>query len=168
LAGSILADSTPHANFLHSYVNYVRERFLPQGDDAYLFHNELAEVNEPVYFYQFAERAAQHGLRYLGEAEFQSMLADNLPAEVTARLRGLVRSTIELEQYMDFLRNRTFRQTLLCRQEVELKSRLSPDRLTEFYIASSALPANPHLNLNTAATDTFRAPAGKTMTPTTR
>lgn len=163
LAESILAEGNPHASFLHSYVNYVRERFLPDGDDAYLFHNELAEVNEPVYFHQFAERAAEHGLKYLGEAQFQTMLATNLPPKVAASLSRIARNTIALEQYMDFLRNRTFRQTLLCHQEVQLKGKLTPDRLAYFYMASSALPESPELDIFSTRVDKFRAPNGDTL-----
>ncbi len=164
LAGSILADSTPHANFLHSYVHYVKERFLPEGDTAYLLHNELAEVNEPLYFYQFAERAAKHGLRYLAEAQFRTMLVDSLPPEAAANLRRLAKNTVELEQYMDFLRNRTFRQTLLCHQEVALKGRLSPERLADFYVASAALPEKPDLDPQSGSVDRFCAPNGDTLT----
>ncbi len=163
LAESVLTKSNAYAGFLHSYVNYVKERFLPDGDDAYLFHNELAEVNEPVYFYQFAERAAGHGLRYLAEAQFQTMLAGNLPDKVSVSLRQMAKNTIALEQYMDFLRNRMFRQTLLCHQEVQLKSKLTPERLAKFYVASSALPKNPEIDIHSTSVDKFYAPNGDTL-----
>jgi methyltransferase-like protein/2-polyprenyl-3-methyl-5-hydroxy-6-metoxy-1,4-benzoquinol methylase len=160
LSEAILADSTPHANFLHSYVNYVNERFLPKEDDVYLYHNELAEINEPLYFYQFAERAAGHGLKYLAEAQFKAILAANLPPQVAATLRQLAKDTIALEQYMDFLRNRTFRQTLLCHQAVQLKSRLAPERLARFAVASSALPEQSTIDIQAPTVERFKAPNG--------
>ena len=163
LGEAILEDSTPHASFLHSYVNYVNERFLPKEDDVYLYHNELAEINEPVYFYQFAERAARHGLKYLAEAQFKAVLAANLPPKVVNSLRQLAKDTIALEQYMDFLRNRTFRQTLLCHQEAQLKSRLAPDRLTRFSVASSALPETSELDIHASTVERFRAPNGDNL-----
>jgi methyltransferase-like protein len=163
LGEAILTDSTPHAQFLHSYVNYVNERFLPKEDDVYLYHNELSEINEPVYFYQFAEHAAKHGLRYLAEAEFKAVLAGNLPPAVTAKLRQMAKNTIALEQYMDFLRNRTFRQTLLCHQEVELKSKLSPERLAAFAMASAALPETSELDIQAVTVERFRAPNGDSL-----
>ena len=126
MAESILADSNSHANFLHSYTNYFKERLLPKSDDAYVFHEELSAVNEPVYFYQFAERIAGHGLKYLGEAKFQAMLAGNLPDDVAQSLREMAKDTIALEQYMDFLRNRSFRRSLLCHAEVRLTGKLAP------------------------------------------
>ncbi len=163
LGETILKDSNPHASFLHSYVHYTKERFLPAGDDAYLFHNELAEVNEPLYFYQFVERAAAHGLRYLAEAQFQTMLLDNLPADVAAKLRQQVKTTIELEQYMDFLRNRTFRQTLLCHQDVKLQGRLSPERLADFYVASPTVLEGQPAEFEAGAVVRFRGPKGETF-----
>ena len=55
---------------------------LRQHSDAYLFHEFLEENNQPVYFLQFCERLAAHGLRYLAEAEFHSMLEyDGLDSE---------------------------------------------------------------------------------------
>jgi len=39
-----------------------------RSSDSYLFHEHLEEVNEPIYFHQFIDKAAGHGLRYLGEA----------------------------------------------------------------------------------------------------
>ncbi len=163
LGESIQGKGNPHAEFLHDYVHYVKDHFLPQNDDAYLFHNELSAVNEPLYFHQFVSRAAQHNLRYLAEAQFQTMLADNLSGKVSAKLRQMVKDTIALEQYMDFLRNRMFRQTLLCHQEVQLQSKLTPERLAKFYMASAALPESPNLDIRSQAIDKFCAPNGDTL-----
>ncbi|MEW5958931.1 MAG: class I SAM-dependent methyltransferase [Chloroflexota bacterium] len=125
--------------FLHLIVNFVKDRMIPK-DDAYLLHDELSPINEPLYFYQFAERVARHGLRYLADAQFQSGLVSNLPSELAEALRQMAEDTIALEQYLDFLQHRAFRQSLLCHQEVTLTARLKPERLAEFYLASSALP----------------------------
>jgi methyltransferase-like protein len=160
LCEAVLGKATPHAHFLHSYVNYIRDRFLPKGDDAYLFHNDLAQINEPLYFHQFVERAAHHGLKFLAETDFQSMLAHKLPPKTAAALGRMAKDTIALEQYMDFLRNRTFRQTLLCHQEVRLAGKVSPERLNRFYLASSAIPENPEMDLRSPSVTKFRAPNG--------
>jgi methyltransferase-like protein/predicted O-methyltransferase YrrM len=158
-----LGDSTPIASFLHSYANYARERIQKQGDPAYMFHNELSPINEPVYFYQFAARAARHGLRYLGEAQFQSMLATNLPPEAAQALRRMADNTIAVEQYMDFLRNRLFRQTLLCHQQVQLQSKLTMERLVKFHMASAVLPAAAEPDIRSEAVGEFRGPNEKSF-----
>ena len=41
---------------------------------------------------------------------------------------------------MDFLRNRIFRQTLLCHADVKLDYTLQPEAVKSFSIASSAKP----------------------------
>ncbi len=163
LADSVPLENTPHGQFLHAYVGYVRDRLMPK-QDGHLLHDELSEINIPLYFYQFAERAASHGLRYLGEAQFRTMLATNFPAKVAQALRHLASNTIGLEQYMDFLRNRTFRQTLLCHQGIPLSGRLKPERLSEFYAASSALPESRPPDVQTVSIETFRAPNQAVLT----
>ncbi len=150
------------SGLLHASVNFIKERVTPQSD-AFLLHDELSEVNDPVYFYQFAEAAARHGLCYLSDAQFQPVLVKNFSPELQEALRQLAKDTIALEQYLDFLRNRVFRQSLLCHQEVTLSARLKPERLAEFYLASSAIPEEtvPELPPNAQR---FRASNGTTFT----
>ena len=44
------------------------------------------------------------------------MLTSNFPPQVGEFLRRVGHDVISMEQYIDFLRNRTFRQTLLVHQ----------------------------------------------------
>ncbi|MGE3807373.1 MAG: methyltransferase regulatory domain-containing protein [Gemmataceae bacterium] len=83
--------------------------------DALLFHDDLAEVNQPVYFHDFVAQARRYGLDYLVETDFNEGQELELPTEVAEQLAGLDR--ILHAQYLDFLKCRRFRQTLLCRQE---------------------------------------------------
>jgi methyltransferase-like protein/SAM-dependent methyltransferase len=165
LAESIPANFNPHSNFLHAYVNFFKEQTLRKVgvDDAYLLHDELAGVNEPLYFYQFAERAAAHGLKYMAEAEFRTMLANSFPDETVQALRQVAKSTIALEQYMDFLRNRTFRQTLLCHQDVRLSAAIEAERMARFYVGSPALPVSAEPDINSSSIEQFRAPDHATL-----
>ncbi len=165
LAASIPANFNPHSGFLHAYVNFFKEEALPkaQVEDAYLLHDELAGVNEPLYFYQFAERAEAHGLKYMAEAEFRTMLANSFPEETARALRKVAKSTIALEQYMDFLRNRTFRQTLLCHQAVRLSAAMDAERMLKFYVGSPALPVSDEPDANSSSVEQFRAPDQATL-----
>ena len=43
-------------------------RVMEHGDDS-LFHDDLAPINDPVWFHEFAAHAQRHGLQYLGEAD---------------------------------------------------------------------------------------------------
>ena len=44
-------------------------RAMLERDDAGLYHDDLAAVNDPAWFHQFAGHAGRYGLQYRGEAE---------------------------------------------------------------------------------------------------
>lgn len=87
-------------------------------NSSYLIHEFLEPCNAPCYLKQFVERAEHHGLAYLADAEPSTMFVQNYGEKVRAPLlRECGGSQIMIEQYLDFLVNRTFRQTLLVKQE---------------------------------------------------
>src|SRR5207245_11686800 len=102
-----------------AYARILKEEAaqLRDSGDSYLLHEHLEEVNQPLYFYQFAERFAAKGLRYMREARFSPM-ASRIRPEATDKLCRLAADEIQCEQYLDFLRNRTFRRSLLCHNQV--------------------------------------------------
>ncbi len=125
--------------------------------DAELFHEHLEDINEPVYFHQFAERANRHGLQYLAEADFSAMQPVAFSSEAGEALRRITDDLVQTEQFMDILRNRRFRQTLLCRKEIALERNLAPQSVMGFEIASAARPL---------PTGAFQLPNGVTFTST--
>ena len=83
----------------------------------YLLHEFLEPCNAPCYFKEFAARAEAKGLTYLADAEPSSMFVQNYGEKVREPLlRECGGSQVLMEQYLDFLVNRTFRQTLLVKQ----------------------------------------------------
>jgi 2-polyprenyl-3-methyl-5-hydroxy-6-metoxy-1,4-benzoquinol methylase len=104
---------------------------LERGD-AGLYHDDLAEFNQPVYFHEFAEHARRHALAYLGEAEPHEMF------DASGAAAPLDGDIVEREQYLDFLKLRRFRQTLLCRREVALDRRIRLDRMDRFLFSAPA------------------------------
>jgi methyltransferase-like protein len=162
LATAIPPDSGAYGTFLNTYARFLSGELKGQEarGDAFLLHDELEEFNEPTYFYQFMERAAQRGLRYLGEAEFSAMTGDHFDAETFQRLDELAASVVDLEQYMDFLRNRTFRQTLLCHEGVETSRTLRPQVLSQLYVASHARPTEPVLDIHAEEVVRFQGSDG--------
>jgi hypothetical protein len=116
------------------------QRILQRGADAFLFHDDLADFNQPYYFQEFAALAAQHGLQYLAEADFFEMQDWTQPPAVIEALKVFADDIILKEQYLDFIKCRRFRQTLLCRQDVSLKRQLEPALVRKFLIASPARP----------------------------
>ena len=95
-------------------------------DPAVLFHDDLAATNDPVYFHEFAGHAARHGLQFLAESELQTMGYAGLTPQAQRVLAQL--DPLSREQYLDFVRCRRFRQTLVCRADVALDREIGPAR----------------------------------------
>lgn len=90
-------------------------RDLLTREDSVLFHDDLGEIYEPVHFYEFAAHAARHGLAYAGDAAVIDRTR-GLKPEVAAAARAMAGGdAIAEEQYLDMLRMRRFRQSVLCR-----------------------------------------------------
>ncbi len=83
--------------------------------DGGLAHDDLSPVNYPLYFSDFVAHAASHGLQYLGDSTVDRMF------DPRGLLNWLPDDRLEREQYADYLYLRSFRHTLLCRQEVTLR-----------------------------------------------
>lgn len=141
-------------------------KLLQRISDSYLFHEHLEEVNQPIYFHQFAERAKSHGLQYLAEAEFSSMISSDFSGEVSETLARVSTDLIRREQYMDFVRNRFFRQTLLCHDNLGLKRTLAPEDLEGFLVASSLVPTINPVELTPATCQSFGTNSGRTISTT--
>jgi methyltransferase-like protein/SAM-dependent methyltransferase len=148
-----------------SYTEMLRShrQVLTAKADGYLLHDELSEINDPVYFHEFLSHATQHGLQFLAEAEAGPMLAPRLPPGVTATVAKLGNDLVAREQYLDFLTNRTFRRTLLCRQEVSLRRDLKPQAVTAFLLASPAECLSAKPDVLSRKPEEFRGPTGVTV-----
>src|SRR5262249_45954439 len=128
--------------------------------DSYLLHEHLEETNHPLYFHEFVARAEARGLRYLGEALVGGMAASNFTPPVEEALRRLAPDALHLEQYMDFLRNRAFRPTRLCRAAVTPDWALRPERVLRLHAASPARPASAEPDIRSTAVEQYHNPDG--------
>lgn len=109
--------------------------------DADIFHDDLAAINDPVYFTAFIHHAAQHGLRFLGEAEHYETDATVYGPEIGEQLTELATQDVLLkEQYMDFLDCRFFRKTLLCKAEFDVRFDFDTNAITPLHVTSDAAP----------------------------
>lgn len=105
------------------------DRFVARHP-GFLFHDDLAAVNDPCYFHEFAAHAARHRLQFLCEAELVAMAYGGLTPEARRVLDAL--DPLAREQYLDFVKCRRFRQTLLCHEGVEVDRRLGPEKVATF------------------------------------
>lgn len=133
------------------------EREQLDEEDWYVYHEFLEENNRPVYFHEFAERAADKGLQYLWEAG-PSALAGSLPAELRTVLERLSTDLIKREQYLDFFRNRHFRRTLLCKSNVRLDRAALVTRLEPLHVVGRAQPFSTDVDLHSSKVERFRVP----------
>lgn len=112
---------------------------LAERSDALLFHDALADVNDAFLFSEFAERAGGHGLQYLAEADLRDLRTDTWPLDVRDALPS-VDDVLRREQFLDYLKLRRFRQTLLCRAECEPARMPIATRIASLAVASYARP----------------------------
>ncbi len=136
----------------HALLQAEADTWLHRPDFA-LYHDELGEVYHPLYFHQFIDHASEEGLQFLGEADFGDMQDLVLQPDAAEMLRDLTDDIIIREQYLDFMKGRRFRQTLLCHEEIELDH-------------SNAAKHVPWMMVSTTAQrsgDEFMGPAGAWM-----
>jgi len=153
MAASVPVEKNPYGGLLKELVDEVRT-----VDDSYFAHEYLAGVNAPVYFREFVERAHGAGLEYLGESSFAMMLATNFKPEVEQTLRKIAPGIVEHEQYMDYLRDTSFRQTLLVHQGATIRRDVDWRRLAGLRVASPLRPVSATPDLASDKAEQFLRP----------
>lgn len=124
--------ATPYAETLRAELSSLRD-----APDHYLFHEYLEEVNHPVYFRDFIADARARGLDYLADTDLPSMFIENLPRATSSKLRT-VDDIVATEQYMDFIRNRRFRCTLLVHGGNVRRRALATRDIERFHLSTRA------------------------------
>jgi len=115
---------------------------LPQLANAstdFLVHDLLSEHWSPVWFSEFAQAAARHGLQYVGEASLHRVSGPWEP-NVEEGLRRLSQSDrVAYEQIVDFLVWRRFRDSIVCRSGRSVAGTIDRALLTQLHFR----PAGP-------------------------
>ncbi len=110
----VIAIGRPESDALERAVAAQAVELLARTDSA-LYHDDLSEMYEPVYFHEFAAHAARHGLQYMGEASLPDSMPRNLETEAVSQIHEMAKGDrIAEQQYLDFARTKRFRQSLLC------------------------------------------------------
>jgi len=108
-------------------------------DDSLLMHDLFEIENHPIYVDDFIARAHEAGLQYISESNMAASREENFSPEAQRQL-STVTNTVQREQLIDFILNRSFRQTLLCRRGPAVQRQIAPSPLSEFHMASPLLP----------------------------
>src|SRR5258706_11981986 len=149
----LLADAEDTGDLYRRFMKDALQEMLDH-DEGHLYHDELAEINCPVYFHQFFNHARQHDLQYLGEADYGEKQDHLCSPELSDALRGL--SRILREQYLDFVKCRRFRQTLLCHAHVTLDLNPKPEAMKRFYFSSATRCASEKPDPASKTVEKFR------------
>jgi len=126
---------------------YLREEIknLRDAHPSYLFFEYLAEHNRAFLFSEFAADIERHGLRYLCDTDLRTLFPTTYGEGVDCTLED-IEDGIELEQWLDFVTNRNFRQSVLCRADAELDDAIDLDRFaTLSFSADLRIPEEPDL-----------------------
>lgn len=121
---------TPYKQALKSELDILKNQ-----PDHYLLHEHLEDFNRQVYFHEFMDMAAKENLQYVGDVVLESMFTGNLSGEAAEKLRS-VGNIILSEQYMDFIRNRRFRSSILCHADVPLTRKLNAESIMDFKLTT--------------------------------
>jgi methyltransferase-like protein len=119
------------------------QQLAAQTGDYYLLHEELEVFNIPCYFRDMAARAHAHGLDYLAESRPEFMFVQNYGPIVSDRLSTADGGDrILLEQHLDFVINRRFRETLFVHAEraPQIDYRLRRSHFERLHFASWTPP----------------------------
>jgi len=122
------------AKYLRSEISSVRK-----AHPSYIYHEYMEEINQPFLFSQFAADAQRHGLQYLCDVELGTAFPSTLGEAADTALEPIA-DLIELEQYMDFVRNRNFRRSLVCRAEHTLTRELALEQFERFAFSALLTP----------------------------
>jgi SAM-dependent methyltransferase len=129
-------------------IAYVRQevRYLLTAHPSYLFHEYLAETNEPLLFRDFEALVRASGLQYLADATLATMFPSTLGPDAERALAA-VDDQAELEQLIDFVRLRNFRRALLCHAEAPVDREIALERVQALAFYAD-LPVGPPLVLD--------------------
>lgn len=137
-----LAQMSPEGGLLRKALDEVLPTLQSAGP-TYLMHEFLEPCNQPLYFRDFVGSVRARGLDYLADAEPATMFVSNQGAQVAEPLlREAGSDQVLMEQHLDFLTNRSFRQSLLVHaaQKKDVKYRLDARRMAALHFAWAADP----------------------------
>ncbi|MGV2432224.1 MAG UNVERIFIED_CONTAM: methyltransferase regulatory domain-containing protein [Rickettsiaceae bacterium] len=131
---SLEGSKTPYADILRNEVDILSGQ--PRN---YLRHDHLEETNFQYYFHEFMSEASKNNMQYLGDVSLASMYVGNLPQKAQEKLKE-VTDIVRSEQYMDFITNRRFRSTILCRKNIALNRNINDKSVEDLYFCMNVTP----------------------------
>lgn len=138
----------------------LRLKQIDELPDAVLYHDDLNPGARAFTIGEVLGEAARHGLQFLAEASFPNQLgtargpAQQLLAAIPAA------DALEREQSLDLLIARSFRETLLCRDDVALRREITAASLGPYHLSADVRPAEVEEKESRPGVDRFEFAAG--------
>lgn len=136
-------------------------RRLGAAPASYLYFEYLAEHHSPVLFRDFVQSCDSAGLRYLCDTELHTLFPSSLGDSAEAAL-GDLEDGLEVEQWLDFIGNRGFRQSLLIRDDAEAEEVLSLERFAGLNLCADLRPP-AKVRLRDSRPLAYTRPGGETV-----
>jgi SAM-dependent methyltransferase len=156
LLGAMPDRDTPYAYSVRTELEMLQRR-----GDSYLLHEYLERSNQPYLLTEFVALAREHGLEYVADSRVRTS-PESQSAEVQRALGELGGSDRLLrEQYLDFLRNRTFRRSLLVHGGREVLGAPEASGMMGLRFQTLASPVTPSPEPFTDATVEFSSQDGR-------
>lgn len=128
-----------------------------------VFHDDFADINQPFYFYEFVDQINSHGMQYLAEADVTSMSMNEIPEAARKSLDALGSDLVNREQYMDFVKCRRFRSSLLCNADLRPDRNPQPSILDSLLVASQVESKGSTEDLSAPTPLRFIGPKGASL-----
>jgi len=111
---------------------------------AATYHDELAPAYEAISILELLERARDHGLEYLSEAELPHPSDPALQPEVAKQVVELAGDDCAAQEYVfDFIRMRMFRETMLVRSGRSPQHKTTAAALPRMRFTSALIATEP-------------------------
>ncbi len=138
-----------------------KPRVVLSESDENIFHDDLAAINDPVWFPEFTAHAGRFGLAYLTESELFSTTYQHLPEAVQQVLAQM--SPIDREQYLDFLKCRRFRGSLLVHEGACPRRELREEEIRRLLVSSPLEAVSPAPSLEPGVVEAFKDRRGNPL-----
>jgi methyltransferase-like protein len=154
-----LTTAAPEGSLYQSMIKMELSQFAERTPEN-IFHDDFSEMNQPFYFHEFVDLIQDKGLQFLSEVDSFWMEAGQVSPEIMEKLDELGDDIVQREQYIDFIKCRPFRSTLVCRGERVLDRKPAAPILKNFFIASQVLPETADSDLTDTSGVYFFGPEG--------
>lgn len=146
--------------FLHPELKkYFRHTVseLNSKEEVYLTHEYLENCNFPIYFMEFIDQLNNHGLQYLGDANKNLVVQDD-DSPISQIIRPTIKNNERQEQFLDFIHNRIFRQSLICHQNFTLDRKGLINKLENMHAVSFLKSGSVNRDLSGKSVTMFSGP----------